>query len=316
MLEFLASNWPLKLLALALAFGIWVAVTGEQAIVRDFDAPLDIRLPDNMTFANDPPASVTVRLRGQEMAIRRLGQYDVTASAQLPPGLLGERELSLGAENLTGVPRGVDLEYISPSRVAVVVDRKVRKRLPVEATIAGKPPEGYSYYGAEVRPDTLTVEGPEREVNAMERLRTNPVRLDELTQPSNFVAVTVPDMPHVQVVDPRQLVIRVIVDATPDDRVFKGVAVVPTGQLFRTEITPKQVDVTLSAPPALLDRITPAALLAVVDITGLEPRERPYLVPLDVDYRNIPLEDQPRIALKNITAEEAEVRIFVERLQP
>ena len=62
MLERVLANWPLKLLSAALAFAIWVFVTGEKRIVQDFSVPLDIRLPDSRILTETPPNTVTVRL--------------------------------------------------------------------------------------------------------------------------------------------------------------------------------------------------------------------------------------------------------------
>ena len=45
MLERLAVDWPLKVLALMIAFGIWAAVTGEKRIVKNFTVPLEVLLP-------------------------------------------------------------------------------------------------------------------------------------------------------------------------------------------------------------------------------------------------------------------------------
>ena len=51
MLERLLSHWPLKVLAVALAFVIWVAVTGEQSVLQEFAVPLEILLPSNEELA-------------------------------------------------------------------------------------------------------------------------------------------------------------------------------------------------------------------------------------------------------------------------
>ena len=85
----LLRNWPFKLVALVLAFAIWVAVTGENRIVKDFSVPLEIELSDARILASAPPNNVTVRLRGPEGLLRRLDPVSMAMRVDLgdaPPG--------------------------------------------------------------------------------------------------------------------------------------------------------------------------------------------------------------------------------------
>ena len=61
MLEVLARNWPYKLLALGIAFAIWVSVTGDKPIVEDVTLPLQLQVPDTRIVTGDLPTTVTVR---------------------------------------------------------------------------------------------------------------------------------------------------------------------------------------------------------------------------------------------------------------
>ena len=65
----------------------------------------------------------------------------------LTDGPLGSREVQLSRENLTDVPEIIDLEFINPDRLGLVVEKLLRRRLPVEAIFVGDPPEGYTFYG-------------------------------------------------------------------------------------------------------------------------------------------------------------------------
>ena len=213
MLDRLLTNWPLKLLAFALAFGIWISVTGEDRVVQDFNVPLEIELADNTTLGSTPPTTVTVRLRGPETSVRRLDPVRLGVRVDLTDGPLGAREVQLSRENLTGVPDIIDLEFIDPDRLGLVIEELLRRRVPVEPVFVGDPPSGYAFYSAEVRPSDVLVEGPESEVANLVQLRTNPVRLDLLTQPTSLPVEIVLDSPRVRTVDGQEIEIRVIVDA-------------------------------------------------------------------------------------------------------
>jgi YbbR domain-containing protein len=310
MLEAALKNWPLKLLALGLAFGIWVSVTGETAIVQDYNPPLDIRVPEGSILASTPPTNVTIRLRGTQTSLRKVDALGLSVSVVLRDGVVGERDIPLGESNLTGVPRGVQLEFVSPDRLTLTVDRRVQKRLPVEPTFLGMPPDGYTFYGAETRPSELLVEGPESEVQSLEVLRTNPIRLDDFTRPVSRRVSTVPDSPHVRVVGAERLQVRVIVDATPVERVFEQVAVEVTGARFETTVEPTHVTVTLSGPPALLNQIAPESLRVRADGTGLAPRDEPYDLDLELLRNGAPMDDPDRISIKAMSRNKVRVHVL------
>ena len=316
MLEHVLANWPLKLLSLILAFGIWVSVTGENRIVHNFTLPLDIQLAEGRALTTDPPTTVTVRLRGPERAIRRLDGMGLAVRVDLRDGLFGERSVPLTARNLTGVPRGVELDFINPDRLKLVVDRLMQRELPVEPTFLGKPPEGYAFYGAEVDPETLLVEGPQSEVEQLEVLRTNPIRLDQFTEPSRVPVATVPAGRFVHVVDARPVEVRVLVDSMPVERRFSGIRVELVGQAYEAVAAPSTVNATLTGPPALIELLREDRLRAVADVSELEPRPEPYQVTVRLEYLDIPVEDRSRITLTSLSQPQVGVRVLDKRLGP
>jgi len=309
MLDTFTRNWPLKLLSVGLAFGIWVSVTGESEIVQDFHPPLDIRLADERILATDPPTTVTVRLRGTQSSLRKIDALRLAVGVDLRDGIVGQRDISLGESNLAGVPGGVELDFISPDRLSLTVDRRIQRRLPVEPTFLGQPPEGYTFYGAEIRPDELLVEGPEAEVQSLEVLRTNPIRLDQFTEPGSRRVSTVPDSPHVHVVDLERLHVRVLVDTTPVEKTFENVPVVLTGQRFEAEVSTPEITVTMSGPVRQLNQIQTDLLQVHADLTDLEPRTATYDVELTLFYNGSPLDDGQRIKIKSLSRRSVRVRI-------
>ncbi len=308
--DFLLRNWPLKLLALALAFGVWASVTGERDLVQDFQAPLTLRLTSDRVLATDPPTTVTVRLRGGSAAIRRLDALRLGVSVDLRDGLVGSREIPLGVEHLAGIPRDVSLEFINPNRLSLVVDRRVRKTLPVEPTFVGVPPEGYTFYGARTEPATLEVDGPESEMEQLEVIQTDPIRLADLTEPETRVVNAVPAQPHVRLVAAISPSVRVIVDATPVERSFEEIKVVLSGARLKVAFTPAKISVTLTGPPHLLDRILPQLMTAQADGSTLTPRPEPYDLELTLLADGEPFTDHDRIMIQSMSQATARVRVL------
>jgi YbbR domain-containing protein len=298
MLDRLLANWPLKLLALGLAFAIWVSVTGEKRVVQDFSLPLEIELSPERVLASPTPHTVTVRLRGVESVMRRLDPVPMTLQVDLRETAPGGHEVQLTNEDLSNVPRGVDVEFIDPDRLSLVVERRLRSELDVEVAFLGQPPDGYHFYGAEIVPAKIVVEGPESQVEPLAEVRTNPIRLDQRTEPFVARVGAVPEGQFVRVVDPRPLEVRVDVDAEPEDRIFRGIPVVVIGGGEGSRATPDQLDVTISGPPHLVDRILPDQIRLVADVSDLEPSSRGQAVDVRVEVVDVPARSAARIADK------------------
>ncbi len=309
MLRQIFTNWPLKLLALALGFTLWFSITGQSLIVKDFTVPLEIQLPEDRILAVTPPTTATVRLRGPEPALRRVESVELRIRIDLEPLGLGQSDIPLSSDTLTGVPRGVELDFINPDRVSLVVDRKKQRVLPVEPTFLDKPPAGFAFYGAVLRPERVRVEGPEAEIDALEILRTNPIRLNQRTAPFSIPVAAVPDGAHVRVVDENQVELHVVVDVTPEEARYEGVAVESRGAApgVQAEVQPGQIDVRLSAPPALLRTIRSDLLSAVVDASGLTAGQ--HDLPVHMEFMGTPLEQRARISVESLSRRHVRVKL-------
>jgi YbbR domain-containing protein len=300
MLERVVSNWPLKLLALGLAFAIWVSVTGEPWILQDFQVPLDLRLPRDLVAATNAPTTVAVRLRGRESQMRRIDPVPLALRVDLGGATPGDQDLQLSPEDLVGIPRGVDVDFVRPERVRLTLDRRMARDLLVEPTFIGRPATGFMVYGTEILPEVLSIEGPASQVADLEVLRTSPIHLDGRQAPFVARVGVVLDRPLVRVVDPRPLEVRVVVDARATERTFNDVPVTVTGALRQVRVVPSALDVTLSGPPGILNRLGPAQVRAVADATGLPPGRRDHAVDVRVVFENISAGDRTRIVVKSI----------------
>jgi YbbR domain-containing protein len=314
MLDRVLVNWPLKVLAIALAFAIWVFVSGEARIVQDFEAPLDVQVPDHLALLESPRTSVSVRLRGPEGLIRRIQPGGMAVGVQLGDLQTGEQLVQLSNADLSGVPRGVEVDFIEPNPVAVRLDNRDRKKFRLDVGFLGQPPEGYSFYGAQVIPEELTLEGPRTLLAELDQLETNPVRLDQRIEPFTTTVRLTSGSPLLQVVESGSIEVRVVVDMAPVERTFTGVPIEAIGQIYETSVSPEQTAVTLSGPPALLENLRPGQLRLVVDIAGLTPFDQPRQIPVQLDLVDVPVEEISRISMKTVGRREVSVLVSEVRL--
>lgn len=314
MLALLTRNWPLKLLALLIAFAVWVAMTGESRIVQDLRVPLDLSLPDGLTSSEAPPTTVSVRLRGPESLLRRLDPLPLEVHVDLADAAPGARSVQLTPDEVDGVPEGIEVALIVPDRVRIQLERRERRFLPVVASFSGQPQKGYAVYDVRLVPDSLEVEGPESRVATLTRLRTDPIHLDGRSASFTTRTSAVPAVPEVRVVAPQPLEAQVEVDRAPAIRTYTGVPVILAGHVYEARSSPSSIDVALSGPPGLLEGLRANQLRAVADVQGLAPRGEPYPVPLRMELLEVPARDLGRITVKSLSRPRVSVAITNRRI--
>jgi YbbR domain-containing protein len=184
----------------------------------------------------------------------------------------------------------------------------VQVELPVEPTFLGQPPEGYTFYGARVSPERVTVEGPSSQLAPLTVLRTNPIRLDNRTEPFTSRVTAVPADSYVRMLDPRPLEVRVDVDASPVERTFESVPVVLRGGTGGDAVEPATVRVVLSGPPQLIDGLAGDQVAVIADVTDLPPGSEQE-VTVDLDLSAIPPDGRGRIDVKSIDRRQVKVRV-------
>jgi YbbR domain-containing protein len=314
MLERLLRNWPLKLLALGLAFAVWVAVTGDSRVLQVYPAPLDIKLPAGCVLAGSAPTKVSVSLRGPESLIRQVDPFKLAFRVDVTDAQPGQRNVQLVAESLVGLSRGIEVVQIEPDRLRLVVDRRMQRVLPVAPALVGAPPPGYTFYGAQVAPDTLEVEGPQTEVVGLDRIRTDPIHLEGRTAPFVVAVNAVPDRPGTRVIEPREISVQVEVDVAPVKAAFDSVPVVFAAQEYAATAQPSSVRVVLSGPPSVLRQIRPTQIRPVADVSGLVPRREPYAVRLRMEFAGVAAPDLARITVRSVSHPETDVRVSSRRI--
>lgn len=307
--EWVVARWPLKLLALGLAFAIWIAVTGEGRVIQTFDVPLDISLNESLVLKGSRVSTVQVSMRGPESLMRNVNPLRLAFRIDERDALPGELELLLTPDRLAPrVPPGIEVTRIDPDRLNLRVEPRLRRTLDVVPDFQGKPPEGYALYESRVQPQTVEVEGPEDEVSKLERVRTEPIRLDQQTESFTARVRAIPESPEARVVDPRSIEVRVEIDVAPKEVTVDKLPITVVGQTYQTTVEPATLRVVLSGPPRLLETLGRDRVRAVVDAAGLEPRSYQKM-PVRVEFLDVVPRDLARIKIQSQSRDQVGVRV-------
>lgn len=170
-------NLGLKFVAVGLGTMLWATVGSDHFVERSVRVPLVFRnVPPTLEIAPDAPDSVEVHLRGRVSELTG-DQGDIIVYIDLADGRTGSRLFHLRTDQVT-TPFGVEVTQVFPSTVMLTLETTGTKSVPVEATVEGRPAEGYEIGEIKVDPGQVDVAGPESQLKALRTAITETVMVD------------------------------------------------------------------------------------------------------------------------------------------
>jgi YbbR domain-containing protein len=215
--RWITRDWPLKLVSLALALGLWLLLAPSQKMSseKSLTIPLETRnVPPGLEIVERPAATVDITLRAPNRLLGEIGPSGLVARIDLERATVLQQEYALNP-SMIAVPPGAHVVKISPSKVTIRLERTAAVTLEVHATLRGKPAQGFHIDGIEIDPPSLSVQGPESYVRATGAATTAPVDVTGLSQPTVFDADIILPRPELRFVSSRTSA-RVAIHIAPD----------------------------------------------------------------------------------------------------
>lgn len=216
MLRAIFSNAGWKLLSLALACGLWLAIVGEPEMASSVPVPIQYtHIPEDYEISSDIPERVLLEVQGPAIRLQRMNLSGTAVVLDLSAvSRSGERTFTIDQRNLR-LPSGVRLVRAVPSQLRVRFDRRASRELPVQVRFSGVPPEGYRVVRSEAHPGTLKVVGPEARVRRIDFAETDAVDLTTVIATSEFHVNAFVDDVHVRFDGSPRVTVKVIVERIP-----------------------------------------------------------------------------------------------------
>lgn len=295
-----SENLGLKALSFVFALGLTAYQRGsEDEEQRTVPVDVILRLPatdarrELMTLV---PPSIHVTVRGSTRALDQL------TSAGIPSVEVdlrrGDAHAIVFEAEMFAVPPGVQVNIIDPASIDLEWQNVVERSVPIQASITGRVADGYTVQSVKVDPTSITVMGPAGLVEVMQFVRLaafdvsgktdgvyrHPLALD---QPGQRIQYLGPASATVTVNIGRQLV----------QRKFARRAITVIGPP-RAKTEPKNVDVTVTGPPEVINGLRDEMIVPRVDVAGAgyDPKEQRHasiVLPVRVDLTNVEIEIQP-----------------------
>src|SRR5689334_101005 len=158
------NNLGLKLLAIALAVGLWLAVARDPVAEVAVDVPIEFHnIPENLEISSENIPRAQIRVRGPQRVVRRLQTSDVSADIELSAIKPGERTFDLTTDQIHH-PAELEVVQIIPSQIHLAFDARLTRQVPVRPRVVGNFAPGYAIGRIVAEPATVTVSGPQKRV--------------------------------------------------------------------------------------------------------------------------------------------------------
>lgn len=279
------EDWNLKLLALAITFGLWFGVTGQRApaTVRLPRVQVSFRLPADMEISNEPRDEVEVTLTGGKGELERLNGRDLVAYVDVSDMKPGERvvQLSPGRVRIE-LPEGVRIDSIEPNTIPLRLEPRVERQVEVEARLEGRVAEGYELRGINIIPNKVRVRGPASHVDQLTKVLTETIPL-EGHQESFAVPQTAIDISDPKV-DGIDTIVNVYLEIG-EQRVEKTFSGVTVRESSGAPARPETASVTVYGARSAIEQLRPEQMQIVLE-TGTDGTITPRLaLPPDLEGR-------------------------------
>lgn len=250
------EDWALKLLALAISVGLWLAVTGlSTPTTRRLTIPLDYAVASNAQVVSSAQ-QVDVEISGDKSRIEQIRSGDLVASLDLTDTRPGSWTVTLSPDTVSvPLPQGVKLIDVAPGRIAVTIEAVEEKELEVRPDTDGRPAPGYEVYSAVAIPAKIRVRGPSSVLNELEVVQTEKIDIDG--RRDGFTARQAAVVPP----DSRTAVLNTVVDVVfriGERRIERSFSLPAANDATKT------INVTLFGPRTELTKLRPTDLQAEI----------------------------------------------------
>lgn len=213
--NYLLRNWGLKLLALFLAFVLWLSLIPEERTFSEktVTVPLEtLNIPAGMELVQKPEANIDVTIRAPNSKIDAITASNVFAKLDLGKASVFQQEYPLN-ESMISIPPGGQVVRLSPNKVRLKLERMREMLLDVAPAVIGEPKEGHRVAKIDLSPARVLVQGPESKLREKDKVTTSPINISGLEATADFTADLILPRPELRLAASQTRVrVRVIIE--------------------------------------------------------------------------------------------------------
>ncbi|MDA8424728.1 MAG: CdaR family protein [Treponema sp.] len=269
----MTANWPAKVLSLAAALLLFFFYRLNRLEDRYISAPLSVIMNDEFVPSSQIPRTVRITLRGDSNSLFKIQDDDLRASLDLSqfhgegvfraPVHIEQRDTALGVDPL--------MIQVEPAEVAVNLERKLTRTVPVTPTFRGFLDPGYELVSFDITPPEVEITGPASAVNRSSDVSTDFIELTGRNSDFDVAVRLVKKDSLISLTGPDTVDFRAVVQKSLAVRTFEGLDIVPTGladSLSVVSVMPKGI-VTVRSSTSDISGFQPAPGVLSLDCSSV-----------------------------------------------
>jgi YbbR domain-containing protein len=271
------NKW-LKIFSLILAILLFRFSNQPNSIVKIGGVPVEFQgIPAGMEIVNIDTPVVSVQVRGPQNMVTGLTNNQISVTANLSNKEQGERIAHLQTHNVNH-PERIEVLNISPTTIRLRLEKTVSRAVKVIPMTEGTLPAGLEIYETNINPETILVEGPQRDIEKVTNFLTETINLDRLSGSFNEqVDVEVPTPMRIK--GREQVRLSIVIGEKRQKRILNIPVILRGEPAEGRRLTPRRVAVELFGPESIIRQIQSTDVLAEVSLVGL-PRGETLIAPV------------------------------------
>jgi uncharacterized protein (TIGR00159 family) len=176
-----------KLQTAALSFlaavSLWLVFAYSPNLwYRTFEVPIVYQnLPEQWRIESTAPTAAQISISGAQRSFEAFSPENLTVVVDLEDPTEGTHRKELSAD-LVRLPVGLSVAALHPDEVEIDLQKLQSHRVPVEVQTTGKLPATLELSNILPQPDSVTILHIPTPEQSVDRLLTEPIRLDEITE--------------------------------------------------------------------------------------------------------------------------------------
>jgi hypothetical protein len=182
----LFSNLLPKTALLLIVTASWALITSRQGQITTVTAPIRLQgVSDELVLVRSSPEEVDVQLKSFSSLTPAPAKLDISANVDLSGIREGQTAVRIKNSDFA-LPSGMAVSSVTPSSIKVVMEKKVRKTVPVRVVLKGMMAAGMDGFEVISYPGTVEVEGPASQVSKVDAVATEEIDAGRLAKGKEY----------------------------------------------------------------------------------------------------------------------------------